>query len=152
MRFFLGLAAALLAQACFSADWLEVAGFPDKGIKVYVDEASLTAEHEPVVQGWVRFSYDKPRTLSGEPLLGHSSLRMVDCRERRYWVVENWGYRPDDTRVRLHSSAQEWQLAPPDSEDQVALDALCLSARSLPGVLWDKAQGMFLMLRMGLGL
>jgi hypothetical protein len=150
MRFILGLAAALLSPACFSANWLEVEDFPDKGIKVYVDEASLQAPHEPVVQGWVRIAYAEPRLMEGERLLGYSSLRMVDCKERRYTVTEAWGYRPDDKRVRLTViPLPEWQLAPPDSEEQAAMDGLCSSARSIPSVLWEKASNLFMLLRMG---
>ncbi|HEY3327086.1 MAG TPA: surface-adhesin E family protein [Novimethylophilus sp.] len=138
----IGIAVAqlFLSPACHAADWYEVGGFPDKGVKVYVDESSLVVDHDTVVTGWIRFEYKTPRERDGKQLIGQSSLRMANCGDRRYWISEAWGHPPNNTEpVRLYSDTQEWQLAAPDSEARIALDALCFEAQSLFSILWDKA-------------
>jgi len=135
----LNLLTTLPSQA---ASWREVGGFPDNGVKVYVDEASLEVDHDVIAKGWVRFEYAKPRQRDGMQLIGHSSLRMANCQDRRYWVSEGWGYLPNTAEpVRLYSGSQEWQLPAPDSESEVALDALCFEAKSLFDIVWDAARG-----------
>lgn len=137
---FLALVGQLaIAVPCQAATWREVGGFPDKGMKVFVDDASLAVDHDYIVKGWVRMEYMAPREHDGMQLSAHSSLRMTDCENGRYWVSEGWGYLPDKTDpVRLYASAQEWQVPAPDSEDEIAYRALCYEARSMLGILWDK--------------
>lgn len=150
----IGIATAqlLLSLIGHAADWYEVGGFPDKGVKVYIDKATLVVDHETVVSGWTRFEYKQPHEQGGTPLIAQNSLRMANCRDRRYWITEAWGYPPGNAApVRLYSDAQEWQLAAPDSEGQVALDALCFGAESLLGIVWDKVQSALFFLRMGFG-
>lgn len=141
----LGIAIALLSPACHATDWYEVGGFPDKGVKVYIDE-SLTVDHDVVVKGWVRFQYQTPRQQDGKQLIGQSSQRLVNCKDRRYWITEAWAYSSGNAEpMRLYSDAQEWQLAGPDSESEMAVDALCYGAGTLLGILAEKIdRGLFL--------
>jgi hypothetical protein len=107
---------------------------------VYVDDSSVKVDHDTVVSGWVRFEYPQPREIDGRKMAAQNSLRMVNCEDRRYWITEAWAYPADHGEpVQLYSSFQEWQLAAPESEAQVALDALCYETKSLFGILWDKA-------------
>ena len=131
----------LATLPCQAASWREVGGFPDTGVKVYVDEASLAVDHDIIAKGWVRFEYSVPRQRDGKQLIGHSSLRMVNCQDHRYWISEGWGYLPNTAEpVRLYSDSQEWQLPAPDSESEIALDALCFEAKSLFDIVWDAAK------------
>ena len=130
----------LSALPCQAASWREVGGFPDNGVKVYVDEASLKVDHDIVAKGWVRFEYSVPRQRDGMPLIGHSSLRMANCQDHRYWISEGWGYLPNTAEpIRLYNDSQEWQLPAPDSESEIALNALCFEAKSLFDIVWDGA-------------
>ena len=126
-----------------AAEWNQAGSLPEYGVSVFVDDTSLSVDHDVIVRGWVRFVYDQPREVDGRMLAGHDSLRMADCRTRRYWVVEGWGRLPGDdaSPVRLYSSAQEWQVPAPDSESEIAVQALCSEARSWLGVAWDKLKG-----------
>lgn len=136
---FVLLLAPWMALPALAANWREVGSFPETGVRVLVDDATLSVDHDVVVKGWVRVEYMAPREHDGLQLIAYTSLRMAHCENGRFWVMEGWGTLPDKAEpVRLYTTSQEWRLPLPDSEDELAYQALCYEARSLLGVLWDK--------------
>lgn len=132
------LALTLMASAAHAAEWREVGEVPDSGTIVYVDDASLSVDHDTVVKGWVKFEYDKPREHDGQKFNVYVAQRMVNCEVNRYWQMDAWGYRDNAEPVRLFSTAQEWQTPAPDSESEIASAVLCNESRSIFGIVWDK--------------
>ncbi|MCX7627511.1 MAG: hypothetical protein N2Z69_03760 [Methylophilaceae bacterium] len=127
------------AGMCLAANWREVGSFPDTGVRVLVDDGSLSIDHDVIVKGWVRIEYMAPRERDGLLLSAYSSQRMAHCENGRFWVGEGWGMVPDKAEpVRIYATSQEWRLPAPDSEDEIAYHALCYEARSLWGRVWDK--------------
>lgn len=125
-----------------AADWREVGTVMERGITVYVDHASVKADHDIIAQGWVRFDYQNPQTHAGQPLSRHTSLRMVNCQNKRYWVSEWWGYPSSGGEpVQLASQSQEWQMPAPDSEAEMAVQALCAETQSIFGTVWAIVRG-----------
>lgn len=125
-----------------AADWHEVGTVMERGITVYVDQASVKADHDIIAQGWVRFDYQNPQTHAGQPLSRHTSLRMVNCQNKRYWVSEWWGYPSSGGEpVQLASQSQEWQMSAPDSEAEMAVQALCAETQSIFGTVWAIVRG-----------
>jgi len=142
-RFFLIAAVVfvVLVQSATAAEWREVGTVPDGGASVYVDDASISVDHDTIVKGWVRFDYDKPQERDGHKLDSYASQRMVNCESNRYWLMDGWGTRSGGgEQVRLYSTFQEWQMPPPDSEAEIASAALCYEAKSIFGKIWDKLQ------------
>lgn len=135
----LALATSLPLQA---ADWHEAGTVMERGITVYVDHASAKVDHDIIAQGWVRFDYLKPQPVDGRALFRHTSLRMVNCQSLRYWVSEAWGYPADGGNpVQLATGSQEWQLPVPDSEAEMAVQALCNETQSIFGTVWAIVKG-----------
>lgn len=131
----------LMLETAGAAQWREVGSVPDSDASVYVDDASISVDHDIIVKGWVRFDYDKPRERDGYKLTSYVSHRMVDCAANRYWLMDGWGSRSEGgEQVRIYSSFQEWQMPPPDSEAEVASAALCNEAQSFFGGAWNKLQ------------
>lgn len=142
-RFFLMVAVlqCMIPDNAGAAQWREVGSVPDSDASVYVDDSSISVDHDTIVKGWVRFDYEKPRERDGYKLTSYVSNRMVDCAANRYWLMDGWGTRSEGgEQVRLYSSFQEWQMPPPDSEAEVASAALCNEAKSFFGMLWDKLE------------
>lgn len=140
LRLLLLLALVLTSSLADAAKWREVGDVPERDTIVSVDDASITVDHDTIVDGWVRFDYDKPRERDGNKLSSHVSHRMVNCAVNRYWLMDSYGTRSGGEQVRLYSEFQEWQMPPPDSEDEIASAALCYEAKSVFGVLWDKLE------------
>jgi len=68
------------------------------------------------------------------------TYRTVNCDNGRYWVSEDWltvKNSVDPILLPTNSGAQEWQKAPPSSEAEMAVDALCYETKSLFGMAWD---------------
>ncbi|MCE9633001.1 MAG: hypothetical protein K8Q92_02330, partial [Methylophilales bacterium] len=73
-------------------------------------------------------------------VIGRMTYRTVNCDNGRYWVTEDWlsvKNSVDPILLPTNSGAQEWQKAPPSSEAEMAVDALCYETKSLFGVAWD---------------
>ena len=135
----LAFAGVLPASA---ADWHEVGMAMERGITVYVDHASVKVDHDIIAQGWVRFDYSQPQPYQGRPLSRHASLRMVNCENKRYWVSEGWGYPADGgSPIPLASESQEWQMPAPDSEAEMAVQALCHETQSIFSTVWAIVRG-----------
>jgi hypothetical protein len=117
-----------------AAQWREVGKVADTGTTVYVDDASLSVDHDTVAKGWVRFDYDKPKERGNYKVSAYASRRMVNCEVNRYWVMEGWGYRKDVEPVQVFSVTEGWQTPAPDSEDEIAAAVLCNETKSI----WDK--------------
>lgn len=136
---FLSLLGTTPAQ---SANWKEAGTLIDRETTVYVDTASIRVDRDIVAQGWVRFDYQKPRQLNGHSLSRHTSLRMANCESKRYWISEWWGYPVNGSEpTPLASRIEGWQAPTPDSEDEIAVQALCHEARSIFGKMWDVVKG-----------
>lgn len=130
----------VFASAANAAQWREV-GEMDSGTLVSVDDKSLSVDHDSIVTGWIKFEFAKPQLRDGQKLTGYVSQRMVDCASNRYWVMDSWGYPPSNAEpVRLYSTAQEWQLPPPDSEAEIANAALCFETTSFLGLTWGRLE------------
>ena len=124
-----------------AANWREVGEVPNTNITVFVDDNSLSVDHDTIVKGWVRFDYHKPREREGLMLTDYVSQRMVDCENNRYWITEGWGHsKGKPEMMQVFTSAQEWQQPVPDSEAEIASAALCMEAQSVLGKLWEKFQ------------
>ena len=130
------LAATHASQA---AQWREIGEVPDTGTQVFVDDASLSVDHDTIVKGWVRFEYETPKAHDGYKLNAYVSHRMVNCQANRYWIVDGWGYRDAASEpVRLYAQSQEWESPAPDSENEIASAVLCYETKSVFGVVWEK--------------
>lgn len=127
-----------LAVSSHAAQWREVGEVPETGTIVYVDDASLSVDHDTVVKGWVKFEYDKPREHDGHKFDAYVSQRMVNCEVNRYWQMDAWGYRNNAEPMRLYSTSQEWQTPAPDSDSEIASAVLCNETKSIFGIVWDK--------------
>ncbi len=134
------LVSTMLSTPVYAAKWREVGEVPETGTQVFVDDASLSVDHDTVVKGWVRFEYEKLQVRDGQKLNAYASLRMVNCDVNRYWLVDGWGYRDKAEPVRMYSTAQMWETPAPDSEDEIAAAVLCVESQSLLSSLWDKLQ------------
>lgn len=137
-----GVCACLSVPMAQAAQWREVGQVPATGTRVFVDDDSLTVDHDTVVKGWVRFEYARPREQDGYPLNASASLRMVNCETHRYWLMEGWGYRSNAEPVPLFSTSREWQAIGPDSENEIASAAMCYEASSIFRKLWDKLKSL----------
>jgi hypothetical protein len=129
----------LVAKPLYAADWEQFRGRYDVSTKVFVDDSSVEIEHDTVVKGWVKLEYPAPQTRDGIKMISHSTYRMANCDTRRYWVLEDWanpGGSVEPVRLEI-SNVQEWRVATPGSESEMALDALCYETRSLLGMAWD---------------
>lgn len=131
---------SLASLPATAAQWREVGQVPDRDTAVSVDDASMAVDHDTIVDGWVRFEYGKPQNRDGQKLNAYVSHRMVNCAINRYWLMDSYGTRSTGEQVRLYSELQEWQMPPPDSEDEIASAALCNEAKSIFGKLWDKLE------------
>lgn len=125
------------AAPAYAAEWREVGVAPGSGTLVYVDDASLSVDHDTVVKGWVKFQYDRPREHDGQKFDVYVAQRMVNCEVNRYWQMDAWGYRNNADPVRLYSTAQEWQTPAPDSDSEIASAVLCNETKSIFGIIWD---------------
>ncbi|TSA50589.1 MAG: hypothetical protein D4R48_01155 [Nitrosomonadales bacterium] len=128
----------LLPCALHAAQWREVPStIPN--IIVYIDPSSISVT-DYVVKGWVRFDYRVPQEYQGKQLIGESSERMVNCRERTFWVMDGYGQpKGGGDPIRVYSTAEYWTTPAPDSRDEAAYTALCEESKSLIGNIVDKA-------------
>ena len=124
-----------------AADWHEVGTVMEPSITVYVDHDTLKVDHDVVVQGWVRYDYAQPQPEAGLPLSRQTARQMVNCESRRYWTTERWGYPSSGGAQVPLPGTQEWQLAPPDSEAEMAVQALCAETQSVFGWVWGVIRG-----------
>lgn len=123
------LAASLTATA---AEWNEMDDLPSSyGVRVYLDNASYEAERA-IRRAWVRMDYAKPREKEGYLLTRYVSHRIVNCDTRRYYITQSMGYiadRPDPVYFN-HPNDQEWKLAVPDGESDIAMAIICTEPRN----------------------
>jgi len=113
-----------------AAQWQE-APSPIPNIIVYVDPASITVT-DYVVRGWVKFDYRIPREYQGKQLIEETSERMVNCQERTFWAMGGYGLpKGGGNPVRVFSNAEYWMVPAPDSQDEVAYNALCDKSKSI---------------------
>lgn len=123
----------LLALPALAARWREVGVAPASSARVAVDDASLESR-EYVATGWIRVVYPAPRKKYGVTLQTYQARWQVNCENHTYWVSDAWGYGPDLAEpVALSSGSQSWLTPAPDTEEEVAADALCQAAQSLFG-------------------
>lgn len=130
----------LLTRPLYAANWEEFRGKAMEATTVFVDSGSAEIEHDTVVKGWVKFEYEKPKYQNGREVISRMTYRTVNCENGRYWVTEDWltvKNSVDPILLPTNSGAQEWQKAPPSSEAEMAVDALCYETKSLFGVAWD---------------
>lgn len=133
----------LVARPLYAADWKEARGKPLSDANVFVDGNSTNVEHDTVVKGWVKFEYSKPKKHNGVEVMSRVTYRLANCETRRYRVVEDMlnvknGIEP--IQLEVSGNAGQWEVPPPGTEAEAALDALCYETRSMLGQLWDKVE------------
>lgn len=136
----------LVARPLYAADWKMARGKPLADTAVFVDGNSTDVEHDTVVKGWVKFEYSKPKRYNGVEATSHVTYRLANCETHRYRVMEDMlnvknGIEP--IRLEVSGNAQQWEVPPPGTEAEAALDALCYETRSLLGQLWDRMSDSF---------
>jgi hypothetical protein len=107
---------------------------------VFWDDNSLTIERDTVVEGWVKLEYTTPRNVYGQVVISRMTHRAVNCATGRYWIMEDWlnlKNGGDPIQLAITGNEQQWQKAPPSSEAEMTLDALCYATKSSFGEAWD---------------
>lgn len=120
-----------IAGICHAAEWNEMDDLPSTfGLQVFVDDASYDAKGA-IRQAWVRMDYTKPREKEGRMLKSYFSHRIVNCDTRRYYITQSYGFAAESgEEVPFNTLNQEWLLAVPDTESDIAMAAICHEPRN----------------------
>jgi hypothetical protein len=138
-----GLVLLLMATMAQAANWEVFRGRSVAGTTAFWDANSVEIEHDKVVKGWVKLEYSTPRNINGNQVVSRMTHRAVNCATGRYWVMEDWlnvRNGRDPIQLAIGANEQQWQKAAPESEGEMALDALCYATKSFFDEAWDSVK------------